>query len=40
MAATVAFADPENLAGAGFPNVSEIEDQQCPALWNYASGCR
>jgi formate hydrogenlyase transcriptional activator len=28
MAATVAFADLGNLAGAGFPNVSEIEDQQ------------
>src|SRR5271166_2439748 len=28
MGAAVAFADPENLAGAGFPNVSEIEDQQ------------
>ena len=27
MAATVAFADLENLAGAGFPNVSEIENQ-------------
>ena len=28
MAATVAFADLGDLAGAGFPNVSEIEDQQ------------
>jgi formate hydrogenlyase transcriptional activator len=28
MAATVAFADLGNLAGAGFPNASEIEDQQ------------
>jgi formate hydrogenlyase transcriptional activator len=28
MAATVAFADLGNLAGAGFSNVSEIEDQQ------------
>jgi hypothetical protein len=28
MAATVAFADLGNLAGAGFPNVSEIQDQQ------------
>jgi transcriptional regulator with GAF, ATPase, and Fis domain len=28
MAATVAFADLGNLAGAGFPNVSEVEDQQ------------
>ncbi len=28
MGAAVAFADLENLAGAGFPNVSEIEDQQ------------
>src|SRR5271166_187879 len=28
MGAAVAFADLGNLAGAGFPNVSEIEDQQ------------
>jgi len=28
MGATVALRDPEGLAGAGFPNVSEIEDQQ------------
>ena len=28
MAATVAFADLGNFAGAGFPNVSEIKDQQ------------
>jgi formate hydrogenlyase transcriptional activator len=28
MSAAVAFADLGNLAGAGFPNVSEIEDQQ------------
>jgi Sigma-54 interaction domain len=28
MAATVAFADLGNLAGAGFPTVSEVEDQQ------------
>jgi len=28
MAATAAFADLGNLAGAGFPNASEIEDQQ------------
>jgi formate hydrogenlyase transcriptional activator len=28
MGAAVAFADLENLAGADFPNVSEIEDQQ------------
>jgi hypothetical protein len=28
MAATVAFADLGNLAGAGFSNVSEIEDHQ------------
>ena len=27
MAATVAFADLGNLAGAGFPNVSEMEDR-------------
>ena len=28
MSAAVAFADFGNLAGAGFPNMSEIEDQQ------------
>ena len=28
MGAAVAYADLENVAGAGFPNVSEIEDQQ------------
>ena len=28
MGAAVAFADLGNLAGVGFPNLSEIEDQQ------------
>ena len=39
MAATVAFADLDNIAGAGFPDVSEIENQQLHLETEISSYC-